>query len=395
MPTRVALLFARDPETGDVRHAAMPLAGRSLLERQADLAARSGASRFVVLIDGMAPDVAAAIARLRDAGRDVAVIHDIQRLAGNLADADDVLMLGDGCLYGHHALERLVSGCGSEGRILGVAAPKNESAALDRLDDAHVSAGAALYPADHVRMAMAEMGAWDLNLALPRAVRQQGGLTVVPIQPDEIVSAADRDADIENWVMSRHGSSQEEAPSSASITAMLRPLLRQFARRRIEPMSLRVTAVLAALLAVGCFAFGWFWSGWGLAVLAVLCFPIADDLAALLSRRSANSRIFRFFSVAVESMGYAAIIWHADGRDLVLLSALLGAIVIDVRMVLIRERGGRIDWDDILGSTMFRLVAVGLGTALMSSVAGLGLATLVTFLLIIVRQQKLFRSGLS
>ena len=106
-----ALIAAvREAEDGSGLVGTLPVAGRTLIERQARLAARAGASHVVLLVERLPAGLTGAIDRLRRDG----ITIDVARSAGDAADRfhpdERVLVFADGALAGNGAIDRLVTG---------------------------------------------------------------------------------------------------------------------------------------------------------------------------------------------------------------------------------------------------------------------------------------------
>ena len=98
--------YHESAEPGALR-ATLPLAGRTVLERQVRLAAAAGAVKIIVLVERMPPALTAALDRLR---RDRVPLH-VARSAEEAAEAvdpnDRLLLIADGAIAETSQLERL------------------------------------------------------------------------------------------------------------------------------------------------------------------------------------------------------------------------------------------------------------------------------------------------
>ena len=85
---------AEAPDAG--LRATLPLAGRTLVERQARLAASAGASPILLYVERVPPELLAAIERLRNEGVPVRLARSASE-AVEAVDVDDrLLLVGDG-----------------------------------------------------------------------------------------------------------------------------------------------------------------------------------------------------------------------------------------------------------------------------------------------------------
>ncbi len=166
-----ALISAiRDAEDGSGLVGTLSVAGRTLIERQARLAAQAGAARVVLLVERLPAGLTGAIDRLRRDG----IAIDVARSTGDAADRfhpdERVLVFADGAMAGADAIGRLVGSPAPALLTLGEAAPPG---AFERIDARARWAGLALVSGDMLRKTVAMLGDWDLHSTLLR--RAVGG----------------------------------------------------------------------------------------------------------------------------------------------------------------------------------------------------------------------------
>jgi len=77
----------------------MPLAGRSLIERQARLAGQAGASPVVILVERVPAELAAVIERLRSEGIAAVIARSVADAAQAVPPGDRLLVLADGLAW--------------------------------------------------------------------------------------------------------------------------------------------------------------------------------------------------------------------------------------------------------------------------------------------------------
>ena len=108
----LAALIAAYHESGEAGalRAVLPLAGRTLVERQARLAARAGATRIVVLVERLPAELGAALERLRRDRLPIHVARDVEEAAEAIEPADRLLLIGDGAIIDEDQLARLAEG---------------------------------------------------------------------------------------------------------------------------------------------------------------------------------------------------------------------------------------------------------------------------------------------
>jgi len=285
-----ALIAAiRDADDGGGLVAALPVAGRALIERQARLAARAGADHIVVLVERLPGALTGAIDRLRRDG----VPIEVARSAGDAADRfhpdERVLVFADGALTDTATVARLADGAAPALLTLSDAAP---SGAFERIDAATRWAGLALVSGEMLRKTVAMLGDWDLHSTL---LRRAVGASARRL---DIADGADLDeAPAALLVRSRAGA---HAATQAGLAAAgegggwpARFLYTPFARavagalieRTMPSRWLRWGAILGT--ALGAAALG---RGWLAAAMALL---IASSAVDALGRLLAGLRLMR------------------------------------------------------------------------------------------------------
>lgn len=161
-----ALIAAvRDAEDGSGLVGTLPVAGRSLIERQARLAARAGAAHIVVLVERLPAPLTAAIDRLRRDG----IVVDVARSAGDAADRfhpeERVLVFADGALVEGDAITRIGLCPAPALLVMGEAGPTGP---FERIDAGARWAGLLLVSGEMLRKTVAMLGDWDLHSTLLR-----------------------------------------------------------------------------------------------------------------------------------------------------------------------------------------------------------------------------------
>ena len=105
----LAALIAAYHESGEPGHlrATLPLAGRTVIERQARLAAAAGAAPVIVVVERMPAALSAAIERLRRDHIPVQIVRSAEEAAEAVDAYDHILLIGDGAIAGRSQLARL------------------------------------------------------------------------------------------------------------------------------------------------------------------------------------------------------------------------------------------------------------------------------------------------
>jgi hypothetical protein len=89
--------------------ATLPLAGRTLVERQARLAAEAGANPVVILVERVPAELAAVIDRLRSEGVAAVVARSVGDAAEAIRPDDRLLVVADGLVVDRAHLSRLLT----------------------------------------------------------------------------------------------------------------------------------------------------------------------------------------------------------------------------------------------------------------------------------------------
>lgn len=261
--------------------ATLPLAGRTLVERQARLAASAGAAPIVILVERIPPELASALDRLRGEGVTVKLARSPTEAAEAFHPEDRLLLLADGVVADESHVARLLS---AGGNALLTVPDHNVGDRFERIDAHSRWAGLALVSGQALKQTVAMLHEWDLqSTLLRRAV--QGGARQFSIRPEGAegylaIAAAKEDLEpveqriVESAVGRRDGwvSRYLLAPAEHKATRILMPT-------RVMPDWLRLLAVAITGLGTYCFARDWLWGG---ALLLLLSTPL-DDIADRLS----------------------------------------------------------------------------------------------------------------
>jgi hypothetical protein len=336
-----ALIAAvRDAEDGSGLVGTLPVAGRTLIERQARLAARAGAEHVVLLVERLPAGLTGAIDRLRRDG----IAIDVARSAADAADRfhpdERVLIFADGAVAGGGAIGRLVTGGAPALLTMGEGAPPGP---FERIDAATRWAGLALVSGDMLRKTVAMLGDWDLHSTLlrravgasARRVDVADGAGLAEAFPAMLVrsKAGARAATEASFAVDRSG---EGWPSRLIYGPAARLVVGLVLDRNLESRWLRWGGVGAALLAVPAMLKGWLLAGLVLLVAAALLDATGRLLAALrLSPAAPDDRLAlgRAGAMALGLLGFA---WHRmDGSATPLV---VGIATIAVMIAMARER---------------------------------------------------------
>ncbi|MBV7256923.1 hypothetical protein KCG44_09020 [Pacificimonas sp. WHA3] len=323
-----AILFAKRDAPSGARIAGIPVAGRTVIERQAEIARRLGAQRLIVMVERMPPDVARAIERLRQDWDDVDVMHDTALLKGAIGDSGDVTVVRDGVLFAPGIVQEFATA--DKGSIVAVRdADEADRLSDQKMTDNAVTAGLARYPAAVFKAALAQVGDWDLELALPRAARAAGTLTPFSLpEPASALEVSDARG-AERWLGGAQGTGR------AAQFSM--PLMRALARRHVEPDWLIVAGSAFSLVAVGLCVSGFILAGLAMALLGTLVHAAGHPLSHL-TLGAPHPRWWRLLRPGHWELGIiAAIAANGPAALIAVGCGLLAAIVLDRRQ---RRLGG-------------------------------------------------------
>ncbi len=318
----------------------LPVAGRTLIERQARLAAHAGAERIVLLVERVPGGLTAAIDRLRHDG----IAVDVARSAGDAADRfhpdERVLVFADGAVAAGGAIGRLVGGSAPALLTLGEGGPPG---AFERIDAATRWAGLALVPGDMLRKTVAMLGDWDLHSTLlrravgasARRVDIADGAGLADAFPAMLVRSKGgaRAATEASFLIDRAG---EGWPVRLLYGPAARLLGGAVLDRPIESRWVRWAGIGAALLAAPMLFKGWLAAGLALLVLGALLDATGRLLAALRLSAAAPDDRLALARAALMGIGLVAFAWHRTNASWTPL--LLGGGTVAVMIAMARER---------------------------------------------------------
>lgn len=368
----LAALIAAYHESGEAGalRAVLPLAGRSLLERQVRLAARAGATRIVVLVERLPAELGSALERLRRDKLPIHVARDVEEAAETIEPADRLLLIGDGAIIDDDQLARLAEG--TDHAVLTV--PDSVHGELyERIDGQSRWGGAAAMDGTMLHATAAMLRDWDLQSTLLRRTLQAGARHVAADRPLAIIDRAADIAALEGKILA----DALEARGSW-IDRALAPVERVAASAllggSVGPNLIGGTAAgLTALGAAG-FALGWNWTGLALMLLATPLEGVAMRVgrARLLDdpARSWWRLLLPVLSGAgLLALGYGQAATHGWGATLLAAVTIAFMLALDVE----RERGeitGSAVLADCKGLTWLMLPLAGFGGWL-AALAGL------------------------
>ncbi|WBO23658.1 hypothetical protein [Sphingomonas abietis] len=336
-----ALIAAvREADDGSGLVGTLAVAGRTLLERQARLAALAGCEHVVLLVERLPAGLTGAIDRLRRDG----ITIDVARSAGDAADRfhpdERVLVFADGAVAGSGAIARLVGGTAPALLTISEGGPPGP---FERIDAATRWGGLALVSGDMLRKTVAMLGDWDLHSTLlrravggsARRVDIADGAGLADAFPAMLVRsrAGARAATEASFSVDRAG---EGWPARLLYGAIARLVAGVILDRPIESRWLRWAGIAAALLAVPALFKGWLLAGLVLIILGALLDSTGRLLAGLRLSPAAPDDRLALARAAAMGIGLLGFAWHRmEGSATPLV---LGAGTVAIMIAMARER---------------------------------------------------------
>lgn len=278
--------YHESPDSPGQLRATLPIAGRTLIERQARLAAAAGAAPVVILVERVPPELVAAIDRLRGDGIGARVARSVEEAAAAIAPDQHLLVVADGLLADRAHVTRLFSAGGAS--LLTVPDAGHDER-YERIDAGSRWAGLALLDGDMLRRTAAMLQDWDLQSTLLRRAVQGGARQIAVNGSERPPVIAERVSDLapvqarlvagasgggEDWV-----SGHLLAPVEPALTRLLMPTA-------MTPIWCYALALTLTGLGALSFLQGWRVAGVALLLLATPLDGVAERLASLRMQRS-------------------------------------------------------------------------------------------------------------
>lgn len=304
----IAAYHESDEPEGGLR-ATLPLAGRTVVERQARLAAAAGADPIVILVERVPPELTAAIDRMRSEGISAAVARSAAEAAEAVHPDDRLLLMADGLIADESHVARLT---GAGGSALLTMPDHLGDSRYERIDADSLWAGLALVDGALLKRTAPQLGEWDLQSTLLRKAVQAGArhFAVRGEESDDGLVMAERAEDLaeaEAAIVQSATASRGSwisrfllAPIEQSLTRLLMP-------SSITPGWLYVGA--AVLIGLGAFLFarGWLLTGMLLLLLSTPLDGASDRLALLRMQRSGAPDWWGYTLPLIAGMALAAL----------------------------------------------------------------------------------------
>ena len=282
MPLAALIAAQEADDSGQGLRATLPVAGRTLIEYQAALAARAGADMIVILVERMPGELARAVQRLRNEGAAVVVARTIADAVDRFDPDTRILLIADGCVAGDAAVERLAQ---ADSPALMVVPDKPEHAMLERLDAEERWAGFALIDGARLHATHAMLGDWDLVSTVLRRAAQEDAERVEGDGAGEIVPLIAVEpkalAPVERALMARGRRDGSGWVARYIHRLIVAPIASPLAARGVKPMPIAIGSVAAAWLAPLLGAFGFFWPAAVLLPIATSAFAVARAVGTI------------------------------------------------------------------------------------------------------------------
>jgi len=278
----IAAYHEADDAGGGLR-ATLPIAGRTLIERQVRLAAGAGAEPVVVVVERVTAPLNAALDRLRAEGVTLFLARSAEEAAEAVHSNDRILLVGDGLVAPEAAIARLVA---IDGPCILVVPDLRVDDRYERIDAQSRWAGLALIDGEMLKQTAAMLRDWDLQSTLLRRAVQAGArqISVRGEAEDELPLVAETSDDLaglEAQIIAGANVRRSDWVSRYWLSPVERAATKALMPTAVTPTAIGLAATL--LMALAGLAFAKHWLGFGLALL-LLATPldgIGDRLASL------------------------------------------------------------------------------------------------------------------
>jgi hypothetical protein len=338
----LAALIAAYHESAEPGHlrATLPLAGRTVIERQVRLAASAGAAPILVLVERLPAALTAAIERLRRDHLPVQIVRSAEEAAEAVDPFDRLLLVGDGAIAGRSQLARVAAG---EGAAVLTVPDGGFGELYERIDAGSRWAGIAAIDGGMLRETAAMLRDWDIQSTLLRRTLQAGARHIAA---EGAVAIVDGEADLA--LLERRILDQADIARGSWSDRALAPLERAATGFLMaSPLSPHLIGFAAALLtALGAVSFylGWYWIG----LIKLLAATPLDGIAARLARLRMQDGVGQswwsyllplFSAAALILLGYGLAAAHGWGMILLAFTTLAFLFAMSVETEGRRVRG--------------------------------------------------------
>jgi hypothetical protein len=331
---------AREP--GVALRATFWLAGRTLLERQARLAASAGAALIIVLVESFPAELAQAVERLRGEGLQVVTARSAAEAAAALSPGMRLMLIADGFVGDRTHVERLL---GADRPVLLAVTDRGFDDKFERIDGDTRWAGLAVMDADLLRDTALMPSDWDVQSTLLRRALQTG---VRPLPLEDAREAAELGiverrqdfAELQRRILAGASVGPRNWFSRYALAPIERRATGAIMTSPLTPTMIGSAAAVLTGLAMMAFAFDWRWFGLVPLLLALPLEGIAIRLARLRLQRMPRTAWWRVLTpvlagAALVALGASLMPQHGWGMLLLAAMAVVFLIALD------HEVGGR------------------------------------------------------
>jgi hypothetical protein len=321
----LAALIAAYHESAEagVLRACLPLAGRTVIERQVRLAAAAGAAPIVVLVERIPGDLGAALDRLRRERLPVQVARTADEAAQAVDPNDRLLLIADGAIADADQMEALARG---EAAAVLTVPDSGYGELYERIDAASRWAGIAALAGTLLTETATMLRDWDMQSTLLRRALQAGARHVAAEGPVAIIDSAADLAALERQVLA-----SAAGPRGGWAGRLLGPLERAATQLLMggpaAPAMIGSAAALLLGLGAGALAAGWLRTGLTLVLAATPLDGIAARLARLRMQDDVGRSWFCYLlpaiaGAALTALAYALAPVHGWGMILLAFTTL-------------------------------------------------------------------------
>lgn len=275
--------YHESAEAGLLR-ATLPLAGRTVVERQARLAAKAGASRIVLLVERIPPELGEAIERLRRERLPIVVARSAEEAAEAVDPSDRLVLVGDGAVAEAGQLARIAA---AEGAAVLTVPDAGYGELYERIDGQSRWAGLAAVDGAMLRKTAAMLRDWDLQSTLLRRALQGGARHVAAEGPVAILDGWNDLGGLERQILAV-ASESRGGWASRLLAPVERMLTLAIMGGRIAPSMLGSAAGALTAAGAGAMLYGWLRTGLALMLLATPLEGAAERLARIRMQEDAG-----------------------------------------------------------------------------------------------------------
>ncbi len=318
------------------------LAGRTLIERQARLAADAGAVLIIVLVESLPPELIRAVDRLRGEGLQVVTARSAAEAAAAVSPGMRLILIADGFVGDRAHVERLL---GAERPVLLAVLDRGFDDRYERIDAETRWAGLALIDADLLREAAMMPADWDVQSTLLRRALQTG---VRPLALEDeretaelgIVERREDFAELQRRILAGAAGGPGDWTSRYLLGPIERLVTGAIMTSPVTPTMIGTAAVVLTALGFAAFLFDWRWLG---LLSLVLTLPLEGIALRLARLRLRPVGAFAWWRILLPLLAGGALI--ALGRSLIASCGwgilVLASLAVVFLLALGQELGGR------------------------------------------------------